>query len=120
MKRKLVTLVMILVCFLVQTTVWNLLPLGNVKPNLLLILTVSLALMRGRHTGLWVGFISGLIIDLFYGNMLGFNALIYMYLGYFNGRFCNVFFDEDIKIPMVMVAVSGFAYNIIFYIVQFL
>ena len=120
MKRKLVTFLMILACFLVQTTLWNLFPLGNVTPNLLLILTVSMGLMRGRHTGMWVGFISGLIIDMFYGTLFGFNALVYMYIGYINGRFYKVFFDEDIKIPMVMVAVSGFAYNMVFYVIQFL
>ena len=120
MKRKLVTFLMILACFLVQTTLWNLFPLGNVTPNLLLILTVSMGLMRGRHTGMWVGFISGLIIDMFYGTLFGFNALVYMYIGYINGRFYKVFFDEDIKIPIVMVAVSGFAYNMVFYVIQFL
>lgn len=120
MKRRIVTLIMIIVCFLVQTTLWNLFPLGNVKPNFLLILTVSMGLMRGRHTGMWVGFISGLIIDLFYSDFIGFNALIYMYIGYFNGRFYKVFFDSDIKIPMVMVAVSDFIYNMAFYFIQFL
>ena len=120
MKRKLITFAMIFVLFLIQTTVWNLFPLGNVTPNLLLMLTVSLSLMRGQHTGLWVGFVSGLIIDLLYGNMIGFNALTYMCLGYINGRFYNVFFDEDIKVPMVMVAVSGFVYNLSFYLIQFL
>ncbi len=119
MRRKLITLVLILACFLVQTTVWNLFPLGNVKPNLLLILTVSLGLMRGKHTGLWVGFISGIIIDLFYGTLIGFNALVYMYIGYFNGKFYKVFYDEDVKIPMILVAVSEFVYNFIFYIIQF-
>ena len=119
MKRKLITLVLILACFLVQTTVWNLFPLGNVKPNLLLILTVSLGLMRGKHTGLWVGFLSGLVIDLFYGTLIGFNALVYMYIGYINGNFYKVFYDEDVKIPMILVAISCFAYNFVFYIIQF-
>ena len=86
MKRKIITFLLIIVCFIVQTTVWNLFPLGTVKPNILLILTVSMGLMRGKHTGLWVGFISGLIIDLFYGTIFGFNALVYMYIGYLNGN----------------------------------
>ncbi len=120
MKRRIVFFLMILVCFLLQTTIWNLFPLGNVTPNLLLMLTVSMGLMRGRSAGLWIGFVSGLAIDLFYGNMFGFNALIYMYLGYLNGRFYNVFFDEDIKVPMTLVAASDFLYNIVFYVIQFL
>lgn len=119
MKRKIITFLLIIVCFIVQTTVWNLFPLGTVKPNILLILTVSMGLMRGKHTGLWVGFISGLIIDLFYGTIFGFNALVYMYIGYINGNCYKVFYDEDIKTPMLLVTVSEFAYNLVFYVVQF-
>ncbi len=119
MKRRIVTFILILACYLVQTTVWNLFPLGNVKPNLLLVLMVSLALMRGMHTGLWVGFISGLMMDLSYGTLFGFNALVLMYIGYIVGKSYKVFYDENIKIPMLLVAVSDFAYNLIFYVIQF-
>ena len=34
-----------------------------------------------------VGFFSGLMIDLFYGSLFGFYALLYMYIGYLNGVF---------------------------------
>ncbi len=120
MKRKIITFILIMICFLLQTTVYNLFPIGNVKPNLLLVITVSMGLMRGKSSGMWVGFISGLIVDLFYGTLFGFNALIYMYIGYFNGSFYKVFFDDEIKIPMAMVAASGFVYNMVFYVFQFL
>lgn len=119
MKRRIILFVLILVCFLLQTAVWNLLPLGNVKPNLLLVLTVSFGLMCGKKTGMWMGFLSGILTDLFYGSLFGFTALIYMYIGYIVGKFYMVFYDEEIKIPMLMAAVSDFVYNIIFYVVQF-
>jgi rod shape-determining protein MreD len=119
MRRRIVTFVMILICFILQSTLLNILSFGGIKPNLLLVLTVSMGLMRGKHTGLWVGFISGLIIDIFFGNLFGFNALLYMYIGYINGNFYKVFYDEDIKIPMFLVAVSDMAYSLIFYLIQF-
>ncbi len=119
MRRRIVTFVMILICFVLQSTLLNLLSFGGIKPNLLLILTVSMGLMRGKHTGLWVGFISGLIIDIFFGNLFGFNALLYMYIGYINGNFYKVFYDDGIKIPMFLVAVSDLAYGMIYYLIQF-
>ena len=75
--------------------------------------------MHGKRTGLWVGFLCGLSIDLFYSNLFGFYALVYMYIGYLNGLLYKVFFDEDIKVPMILVAVSDLGYNLLFYVIQF-
>ena len=86
MCRKIVTAVCILVTFLLQSTVFPAIPFLNVTPNLLLILTVSFGFVHGRRTGLWTGFLCGLLIDLFYGNLFGFYSLVYMYIGYQIGR----------------------------------
>lgn len=120
MRRKFTLAVLILVTFLLQTTVFQSLEIASVTPNLLLILTVAFGFMRGKKEGLWVGFFCGLCIDLFYSNLLGFYTLLYMYVGYMNGFFYKVFYDEDIKVPMVLAALSDLAYNIVVYILQFL
>ncbi|MDD7738730.1 MAG: rod shape-determining protein MreD [Lachnospiraceae bacterium] len=120
MRRKFTLAVLILVTFLLQTTVFQSLEIASVTPNLLLILTVAFGFMRGKKEGLWVGFFCGLCIDLFYSNLLGFYTLLYMYVGYMNGFFYKVFYDEDIKVPMVLTALSDLAYNIVVYILQFL
>ena len=39
---------------------WILISIGSVTPNLMLVLCVSMGLMRGRKSGLWTGFLSGL------------------------------------------------------------
>ncbi len=93
---------------------------SNSAPNLLLILTVSVGFMQGRKEGLLTGFISGLMIDLFYGNLFGFYALIYMLSGYLSGHFCDVYYDEDIKVPLVLVAITDFGYNFVIYVTRFL
>ncbi|MCI5649078.1 MAG: rod shape-determining protein MreD [Fusicatenibacter sp.] len=120
MRRKITLTVLILITFLLQTTVFQSLEIASVTPNLLLILTTAFGFMRGKKEGLWVGFFCGLSIDLFYGNLFGFYGLLYMYVGYMNGFFCKVFYDEDIKVPMVLVAVSDLAYNFVVYVLQFL
>ena len=52
--------------------------------------------------------------------MIGFYALIYMYIGFGNGFLYKIFFDEDVKVPMVLVAVSDIAYGVLVYGLQFM
>lgn len=120
MKSKIVLFITIAVCFLLQCTVLNLISIGSITPNLLLILCVSMGLMRGRKSGLWTGFFSGLLIDLFYGSVFGFYALIYMYAGFISGYACRIYYDNDIKVPMFLVAGTDLLYNLAVYGLQFL
>lgn len=120
MKSKIVMAFTILLSFLLQCTVLHTFSIGSITPNLLLILCVSMGLMRGKKSGLWTGFFSGLLIDLFYGSLFGFYALIYMYVGYFSGYTCRIYYDDDIKVPMLLVACMDFFYNIAVYALQFL
>lgn len=120
MRRKLVLAGLVLVTFLLQSTVFKALSIASISPNLLLILTVSFGLMCGKRIGMFTGFLSGLMIDLFYGNLFGFNALLYMWVGFLNGFLYKVFFDEDIKVPMALVTVSDLAYGCVVYGLQFM
>ena len=76
----LVCVFFVFICFLLQSTVFPSLAFGGIIPNLMIVVTASYGFMRGRKTGLLVGFFSGLIMDMFSGNVLGFYALIYMYI----------------------------------------
>jgi rod shape-determining protein MreD len=75
--------------------------------------------MRGRKEGMWIGFFSGLILDIFFGSVIGFYALIYAYIGYVNGFFRKRFFPDDIKLPLILIAASDFSYNILVYLFLF-
>ena len=55
--------------------------------------------MRGRKEGMAVGVICGLLTDVFWGNTIGFYILLYTVIGYLNGTFERLFYDEDIKLP---------------------
>ena len=60
MKRKLITYVMIIVCFLLESTVFDKLAFASIKPNLLIIVVSSCGFMRGNKEGMFVGFLSGI------------------------------------------------------------
>lgn len=120
MKSKIVLFFTIIVCFLLQCTVLHVISIGSITPNLILILCVSMGLMRGRKSGLWTGFFSGLLIDMFYGSVFGFYALIYMYVGFISGYAHRVCYDDDVKVPMMLVAGTDLLCNLAVYGLQFL
>ena len=120
MIRTITMTLLILITFILQSTVFQSLSIASIVPNLLLILTVSFGFMRGKKEGILVGFFCGILIDIFYGNLLGFYALIYMYIGYLNGFLCKVYYDEDVKVPMILTAISDLAYGFAVYGLQFM
>ena len=120
MIRTITMTLLILITFILQSTVFQSLSIASIAPNLLLILTVSFGFMRGNKEGILVGFFCGILIDIFYGNLLGFYALIYMYIGYLNGFLCKVYYDEDVKVPMILTAISDLAYGFAVYGLQFM
>ena len=120
MIRTITMTLLILITFILQSTVFQSLSIASIAPNLLLILTVSFGFMRGKKEGILVGFFCGILIDIFYGNLLGFYALIYMYIGYLNGFLCKVYYDEDVKVPMILTAISDLAYGFAVYGLQFM
>ncbi len=77
----------------------------------MIIVTATFGFMRGKKEGLLVGFISGLLIDIMFGELIGFYALIYSLLGYANGWFRKIFYNEDIKLPLVLIACSDLIYG---------
>ncbi len=120
MKRFLITALLVIVCFILQTTVFKGIAFGGIVPNLLIVLVASFGFMRGEKTGLLVGFFCGLLADIFFGEVLGFNAMIYMYVGYLNGKFSPVFYPEDIKLPLVLILGSDLLYGFVNYVIMFL
>ena len=120
MKRKIIVALMILISFLLQSTVFKALAIGSISPNLLVVLTSSFGFMRGKKEGLLVGFFCGLLEDIFYGRLLGMHAVMYMYIGYVNGYFNRIFYGEDIKLPIFLISVSELAYGLGTYAVMFL
>lgn len=120
MRRKIIVFIIIAACYLLQTTLFQALAFASISPNLLIIVVSAFGFMRGKKEGLFIGFFSGLILDVMGGNILGLYALLYMYIGYFNGYFRKVFYPEDIKLPLLLIAGSDLSCNLLIYFFLFL
>lgn len=120
MLRKFIVTIFILVCFILQCSVFGSLAFAGIIPNLMIVLTSSFGFMRGEKEGLIIGFFSGLLSDVYFGSFLGFYALLLMYIGFLNGKFCKIFYPEDIKLPMALIVTSDLSYGIICYMLMFM
>lgn len=91
----------------------------SVTPDLLVVLTVFIALREGQFTGLLAGFFLGLFFDLISSDIIGTNALSKMLAGFVAGYF----YDEKLGIQesigsfrfLGIVALAALVHNIVYY-----
>lgn len=106
---------LIILNFILQTTLFNYIEIIGIKPNTTLILVVSFAFMRGEIEGAMVGFFSGLLIDSFFGNMLGLNAFIYLIIGFLCGKIFNEFYKDSVIIPFLLTLAFDIFYGLLYF-----
>ena len=110
--RRVITLgILIIVCFVLQSALFPYIEVAGATPNLLLILTVSFGLMRGRKEGMLVGFFCGFLYDLYFGFAIGPFMIIYMLIGYCNGFFHRLYLVEDVLLPIIIIVLDDFIFN---------
>ena len=82
MRRLLVLAAVLAVAVLVQSTVLARLRLAGVRPDLLVLAVVAVALATDATTGAVFGFVAGLVADLLFDLPVGVSALVYVAVGF--------------------------------------
>ena len=67
-----------------------------------------------------MGALTGLMLDLFSGGILGFYTLIYAWTGYLTGYSYRIFYDDDIKTPLFLIGGADLLYGLYQYVSTFL
>ena len=106
MRQKLFWGIVLFICLILQSALFSRWNFFSSNPNLLLVLTVSLAFLEGRRAGVTYGFIAGLMIDLTGTGLIGFHALLFTVTGYGCGSLHALFFNERRMMPSIMLVVS--------------
>ena len=120
MIRKIAMAVLLVITVFAQCSLFQMFEIASIRPNLLLIVVASFGLMRGRTSGMLCGFFGGMCIDLFFPGQIGMHALIYMWIGYLSGFLYRIFYDDDIKTPVLMISVMNLVYGCYLYVFTFL
>ena len=106
MRRIAVLIAVIVTALLLQTTVFPKLTLLGVKPELLYLVTVVFAALRGPSEGAVVGFVGGLAQDFMLNMPKGITALTLTMLGYTVGLARQYITSPSPLLPAVLVAVG--------------
>jgi rod shape-determining protein MreD len=119
-RRVLVTIVVIVTALLLQSTLfWDLKLLG-VRPELMYLITIVIAILEGPNEGAITGFAAGLAQDFLLNQPKGITALTLTLVGYAAGLARQYIVSPSPLLPMILVGV-GTAAGIAFYqVVAFL
>jgi len=103
--------VCIIAIILLQSTVLDYIKIYNVKPNLIIVFTVSVALLNGNIEGAIVGFFAGLSQDIATGKLIGFYALLGLYLGLAVGSINKRLYRDNIFVVIFFTFISTIVYE---------
>jgi rod shape-determining protein MreD len=115
MIRILVLAVIIIINYVLQTTLFPVFAIFGVVPDTALVLIVSYAILRGDIEGALFGFFAGLVHDIMGGLFLGLFALLGFVTGYYCGRPFKDFFKDNYFLPFFVVVGVSFVYQLAVY-----
>lgn len=119
-RRVLVTTVVIVTGLLLQSTLFWQFKLLGVRPELMFLVTIVVAILEGPQEGAITGFAAGLAQDFLLNQPKGVTALTLTLVGYSVGLARQYIVSASPLLPMILVAV-GTAAGVAFYqVVAFL
>ena len=104
----------VVVCVVLQTTLFTHLRIDDVAPDVGLVAVLALAYYDGAESGAWFGFIMGLSIDLFLTTPLGLSALSYAITGYAVGVFQAGMVRRPPFVAPLLGGIGGFFGGLVF------
>lgn len=117
--RLVIIFMTIIINFIFQSTIVHYLRIFEVLPNTGLILVVTFGLLGGKKTGSFVGFIIGILHDIFFCNVIGVYGLIYFLIGYFIGSINQKLFKENSIIPFLFTIFATVGFHFTYYIFMY-
>lgn len=120
MRKYIIYAVMSVCMLLLQCSFFSHFMIGGMVPNLLVILTASIAISRGSLEGCITGFICGLLLDFTFPAVSGMYALIYTIVGYMAGIPGRIIYKEDITFPIIVITGTDIFCGLLVFIIGFL
>lgn len=117
--RFLIIIVELIVCYVLQSSVCGHFTLNHTMPDLMMVIVVAVAYIKGSNAGILYGFCAGMILDLTYGTHLGFGALLYLFAGFLAGVFHKFYRKDDNITPLLLIAACIFLQLNIYYVTEF-
>jgi rod shape-determining protein MreD len=111
--------VLVFVAAILQVSIFAQIHIFHGVPDVLLVLLVAVALLRGSVVGAGAGFFAGLLVDTASLGRLGLTSLVLTIAGYWIGRYGETTGRDRAHAPFLSVAVVTILYSFGLLIVHF-
>lgn len=119
-RRVLVTIVIVVTGLLLQSTLFWQLKLLGVRPELMYLITILIAIIEGPNEGAVTGFAAGLAQDFLMNQPKGITALTLTLVGYAAGLARQYVVSPSPLLPTILVGVGTAAGVVLYQVVAFL
>ena len=100
------TVLTMVICILLQSTILNRVAIRGVRPDLALIVLIFVSMRRGPMVGQVSGFATGFLEDLMNVSPLGFHSLLRTVIGYVYGLLSGNVFIDPFLMPIILTVVA--------------
>jgi rod shape-determining protein MreD len=107
------TIVAMVICILLQSTILGKIAIRGVRPDLALIVLVFVSVRRGSMVGQVSGFATGFLEDLMNVSPLGFHSLMRTVIGFVYGLLSGNMFIDPILLPIILTVIATILKGII-------
>lgn len=115
----LILIIVVLLNFLLQSTIFPYMAIFGVVPNTALLIVMSISLLKGKYYGGVIGLVIGLLQDMVFSSVIGINAFIYFFAGYLIGMAENKLSRDNMFIPALFSIIGTIYYNFTYYTFMF-
>lgn len=116
--KKVKYIILLIIYMLLSASLSSMFKMFGIIPNLNLIIVVLVGLMSNNIWGLYTGLIVGLFQDIIFSEIIGINALIYMFIGYLSYRISRKINAENTTFAVFTIAISSLLYSIYIYVYE--
>jgi rod shape-determining protein MreD len=114
-----VFIILLLTALLLQTSVLEIVSVAGVKPDLIMLIVVLNGFLLGPREGAFLGYIGGIVEDLFVGEYIGLNAISKMAAGYLAGVAGERLYKENMLVATGVTFFSTVAGLLVNYLLLF-
>jgi len=110
-KKLLIYSLVLYVVLILQSTVVNYFEIFGVKPNIVLVFIICVAMIRGGNEAAIVGLVAGLLQDILSAKTLGGYAFLGFLVGAILGGYNKRFYRENIFMSVVFTFITTIVYE---------
>lgn len=111
-------ILIVLINFLIQSSVLPYFPIGGVVGNTSIIIIVCISLFLRKSSGKTSGLLIGLLEDIMFSPVIGARTIVYLILGHVMDSLERDYRTESLTETMILVILGTIGFNIAYYLIQ--